>query len=251
MTFEKISKLLNEESVKRNTSLELNAEHPDPLMIASAYPNEFSALVCALFAYGNAKAIVRFLQSLDFSLLDATEKEISTYLQHHYYRFQNAEDVAALFITLRRIKEQNISLETLFLPSYRKDGNVMDGLRSLIKELYEINPYRSRGYQFLLGTIPPARPQSPYKRWHMYLRWMVRKDNLDLGLWKEVHTKDLLMPLDTHTFTLGKKLGLIQRKSYDFQAVLELSRALKKIDPSDPIKYDFALYRLGQEKILP
>ncbi len=250
MTLEKISKLLNEESVKRNTSLELNPEHPDPLMIASVYPDEFSALVCALFSYGNAKAIVHFLQGLDFSLLDATEKDISRELGQHYYRFQNADDITALFITLRRLKEQKISLETLFVPAYRKDGNVMDGLRSLMTTLYTINPYRSRGYQFLLGTIPLARPQSPYKRWHMYLRWMVRNDNLDLGLWKGVHTKDLLMPLDTHTFTLGKKLGLIQRKSYDFQAVLELICALKKIDPSDPIKYDFALYRLGQEKIL-
>jgi uncharacterized protein (TIGR02757 family) len=116
--------------------------------------------------------------------------------------------------------------------------------------LYDINLYRSRGYQFLLGTIPQANPHSPYKRWHMYLRWMVRKDHLDLGLWHGVDTKDLLIPLDTHTFALGKKLGLIQRKSYDFKAVLELSQALQKIDPSDPVKYDFALYRLGQEKIL-
>ncbi|NCD12731.1 MAG: TIGR02757 family protein [Epsilonproteobacteria bacterium] len=250
MTFETVSKLLKEESIKRNSTLEVNEKHPDPLLIASVYSDEFSALICALFAYGNAKAIVRFLQSLDFTLLDASEKKIHDAFVHHYYRFQNADDIAALFVTLHRLKKKHISLESLFLPAYLKSRNVMDGLRSLISSLYAINPYRSQGYQFLLGTIPPAYPKSPYKRWHMYLRWMVRKDNLDLGLWKGVHTKDLLMPLDTHTFTLGKKLGLIQRKSYDFKAVLELSCALKKIDPSDPTKYDFALYRLGQEKIL-
>jgi uncharacterized protein (TIGR02757 family) len=124
----------------------------------------------------------------------------------------------------------------------------MDGLCSLITFLYDINTYRSRGYQFLLGKIPQKNNHSPYKRWHMYLRWMVRKDCLDLGLWKHVRTQDLLMPLDTHTFRIGKKLGLITRSTYDFKAVLELTQACQKFDKNDPVKFDFALYRLGQEK---
>ncbi|KFL35350.1 MULTISPECIES: TIGR02757 family protein [unclassified Sulfurospirillum] len=250
MTFETIAKRLNEEATKRNHADEISLNRPDPLMIASRYNDEFSALICALFAYGNVPAIIKFLESLDFSLLDADESTIEQALAHHYYRFQNAKDIQALFTTFGRVKHDIGSFESVFLPAYQKKSDVMDGLRALIALLYDINPYRSRGYQFLLGTIPPANPHSPYKRWHMYLRWMVRKDHLDLGLWKGVDTKDLLVPLDTHTFALGKKLGLIQRKSYDFKAVLELSRALQKIDPSDPVKYDFALYRLGQEKIL-
>lgn len=250
MTFEAIAKLLNEEAHKRNHRDEISINRPDPLLIASRYNDEFSALICALFAYGNVSAMIQFLESLDFSLLDADENSIVQTLENHYYRFQNAQDIQALFITLSRLKKDRISLESIFLPAYQKQSNVMDGLRALIALLYDINPYRSRGYQFLLGTIPSTNPHSPYKRWHMYLRWMVRRDHLDLGLWHGVDTKDLLVPLDTHTFALGKKLGLIQRKSYDFKAVLELSHALQKIDPSDPVKYDFALYRLGQEKIL-
>lgn len=250
MTFEAIVKLLNEEAHKRNHADEINLNRPDPLLIASRHNDEFIALICALFAYGNVPAIIQFLESLDFSLLDADERMIEQALAHHYYRFQNAKDIQAFFTTLGRVKHNIGSFESVFLPAYQKKSNVMDGLRALIALLYDINPYRSRGYQFLLGTIPPITPVSPYKRWHMYLRWMVRKDHLDLGLWSGVDTKDLLVPLDTHTFALGKKLGLIQRKSYDFKAVLELSRALQKIDPSDPVKYDFALYRLGQEKIL-
>ena len=250
MTFEAFAHRLKEEAHKRNRAEEINIDRPDPLMIASRHKDEFSALICALFAYGNVPAIIKFLESLDFSLLDANESQIVKVLEYHYYRFQSAQDIQALFITLSRFKKEKGSLEPIFLRAYQKHSNVMDGLRELIGCLYDINPYRSRGYQFLLGTIPPITPQSPYKRWHMYLRWMVRKDHLDLGLWQGVDTKDLLIPLDTHTFTLGKKWGLIQRKSYDFKAVLELSHALQKIDPSDPIKYDFALYRLGQEKIL-
>ncbi|WP_041957417.1 TIGR02757 family protein [Sulfurospirillum arsenophilum] len=250
MTFDQVAKLLNEEANKRNHVEEISLNRPDPLMVASRYKDEFSALICALFAYGNVPAIIQFLESLDFSLLDTDDQTIETTLAHHYYRFQNAKDIQALFTTLRRVKHDIGSFESIFLPAYQKKSDVMDGLRAVIGLLYDINAYRSRGYQFLLGTIPPITPVSPYKRWHMYLRWMVRKDHLDLGLWHGVDTKDLLVPLDTHTFALGKKLGLIQRKSYDFKAVLELSHALQKIDPSDPVKYDFALYRLGQEKIL-
>jgi uncharacterized protein (TIGR02757 family) len=78
---------------------------------------------------------------------------------------------------------------------------------------------------------------------------MVRSDNLDMGLWKRVDKKDLLIPLDTHTFKVSQKLGLLKRKSYDLKAVLELTENLKKFDKSDPVKYDFAIYRIGQERL--
>ncbi len=83
----------------------------------------------------------------------------------------------------------------------------------------------------------------------MFLRWMVRKDALDLGLWKNIHTKDLILPLDTHTFNVSLKLGLLDRTTYDLQSALLITQKLKTFDANDPIKYDFALYRLGQEKI--
>ncbi len=130
------------------------------------------------------------------------------------------------------------------------NNDVMEGLASIISYIYDLNPYRSRGYEFLIGKIPTNKSNSPYKRWHMYLRWMVRSDSLDMGIWNSVSKQDLLVPLDTHTFKVGKKLGLIKRKSYDFKAVLELTDSFKKIDDKDPVKFDFALYRLGQEKKL-
>ena len=80
-------------------------------------------------------------------------------------------------------------------------------------------------------------------------RWMVRSDALDMGLWSKIDKKDLLMPLDTHTFKVSQRLGLLKRKTYDMKATIELTNKLKKFDNSDPIKYDFALYRLGQEKL--
>jgi uncharacterized protein (TIGR02757 family) len=88
-----------------------------------------------------------------------------------------------------------------------------------------------------------------YKRYMMYLRWMVRKDSLDLGLWSKIDKKDLLMPLDTHTFKVSQRLGLLKRKTYDMKAAIEVTHRLRTFDKEDPIKYDFALYRLGQEKL--
>ena len=84
---------------------------------------------------------------------------------------------------------------------------------------------------------------------NMYLRWMVRDDNLDLGLWKNIDKKDLILPLDTHTFKVSQKLGLLDRKNYDLKSALLITDKLKEFDKLDPIKYDFSLYRIGQEKI--
>ena len=210
-------------------------EYPDPLWIAKELNDEKGALVCALFAYGSAASIVKFLRSLDFGAL---EEEVHI---NAYYRFQKPRDVEELFKTLRRA----VSLQEPFLDGYRKSGSVLEGLHSLISYLRSLNPYRSYGYDFLLGK-PPQGSTSPYKRWNMFLRWMVRKEYPDLGLWEGVNPAHLIIPLDTHTFHTAKRLGLLQRKSYDLKAAIELTEALKKFDPNDPVRYDFALYRIGQ-----
>jgi len=244
-----IKSRLDQEVEARNSHNELSYDKPDPLLIASKYQDETIALICALFAYGNVKAIIKFLDSLDFSLLEASDKMIRKALSSHYYRFQKSEDVVALFIALKRLKAID-SIENIFYEGYKKEQNILDGLWNFISTLKEIYPYKSRGYSFLVGSVP-KKPNSAgtYKRYLMYLRWMVRKDKLDMGLWSKIDKKDLLMPLDTHTFKVSQKLGLLNRKTYDIKATLELTKKLKEFDATDPIKYDFALYRLGQEKI--
>jgi len=245
----KVYELLENEVKLRNNTEELNEDKPDPLLVATKYKDEYISLICALFAYGNAKLIVKFLQSLDYDLLNKSDEDIEKSLSKHYYRFQSTQDVIEFFKTMKLLK-QTSSIEEKFYEGYKKSRQVMDGIASVISCMYDLNPYRSRGYEFLIGKIPTCKSNSPYKRWNMYLRWMVRHDFLDLGLWKSVDKKDLLVPLDTHTFKLGKELGLIKRKSYDFKSVLELTESFRKLDINDPIKYDFALYRLGQEKII-
>lgn len=249
VSLDEIYKFIVEEAKKRDSLTELSEQRADPLLVARRYKNEYIALICALFAYGNAKSILKFLNSLDFSLLKKSDEEIEEALCKHYYRFQNSQDVIEIFKTLKLFKEKS-PIESVFKKGYDKNSSVMEGIKEGISFMYDINPYRSRGYEFLIGKIPTCKTNSPYKRWHMYLRWMVRSDHLDLGLWRGVHTKDLLMPLDTHTFKVGKQLGLIQRNTYDFKAVLEVTEALKCLDANDPVKFDFALYRIGQEKLL-
>lgn len=220
---------------------------PDPLQIAKIYNCEFVCLLCALFAYGNAGNIVNFLKKLDFSLLDESENFIiknSTFLK---YRFQNSSDIAQIFITLRRIKQES-SLEEIFTKAYTKDENVISGIKAFINKAHSINKHTSLGYDFFFGKAFAYEPKGTLKRYNMLLRWLVRKDELDLGLFSGIDKAHLLVPLDTHTHKVALKLGLMSRKVYDFKAVLELTQTLRKFDPKDPIKYDFALYRLGQSK---
>jgi len=242
--------LLDKEIGSRNNTSELSYEKPDPLLIASKYKDESIALICALFAYGNAGLIVKFLDSLDFSLLDESEGNIKVTLAKHYYRFQKPEDAIAIFIALKRLKEVD-SIENIFYEGYKKEENILDGLWHFIDTLRSVYPHTTQGYNFLIGSVPQkVSSAGTYKRYMMYLRWMVRKDKLDIGLWTKIDKKDLLMPLDTHTFKMSQKLGLLKRKSYDMKAVLELTDRFRQWDKNDPVKYDFALYRLGQEKLL-
>ena len=214
-----IKKLLEIE-VKNKSYYEVNEKNLDPILIAKEKKDEYISLVCALFAYGNVKAIIKFLRSIDFDILEENEEKIKKNI-NHYYRFQSSEDVKQFFITLKRLKNED-RLENIFL----------------------------KGYSFLIGNRYKRKTKgcSPYKRWNMYLRWMVRDDEIDFGLWKNVDTKDLIIPLDTHTFKVSQKLGLLTRKTYDLESAIQLTNKLKEFDKDDPVKYDFAIYRLGQNK---
>ena len=220
---------------------------PDPLQILKPHAHEkhavIIALICALFAYGNAGQIMKFLGSLDFDLLHSDECTIKSALAEKKYRFQNSRDVIEIFLTLRKLCKFDV--EKIILDGM-KNGEIINGINALITKIYELSEYRSAGYEFFFGKNFTHKPTSPYKRYNLFLRWMVRKSDIDLGLFSRIEPKRLLIPLDTHTHKVSLALGLIDRRVYDFRAVSELSAKLREFDPDDPIKYDFALYRLGQ-----
>ena len=246
-----IKDLLDRELSKRDRVDELSYDRPDPLLVASRYRDIHISIACALFGYGRASSIVTFLDSIDFAILDSDERSITNYFSSHYYRFQSVEDVRAFFIMLYRLKHEKLHVEDIIYSGYARNRSVIEGINHLIETLYALYAYDSKGYRFLLSTpISKTKGSSALKRWMMYMRWMVREDNLDMGLFTKIDRADLIIPLDTHTHNVSLKLGLIKRKSYDMHSALELTRVLKTFDASDPIKYDFALYRIGQEQLL-
>lgn len=244
--FDRLKLALDKLANEKNTTQAL-FNTPDPLQVAKHHNDEFIALICALFAYGNAKNIVNFLNKLDFSLLNLSQNQIQNNLKGLKYRFQSEEDIIQIFITLARLKNE-ISLNELFTKAYEKRQNITDSILAFIQKIKTLNTYSSHGYDFFFNKIWQNTPTSPLKRYNMYLRWMVRKDELDLGLFTKIDKKDLLIPLDTHTHKVSLKLKLLKRKIYDFKSVLELTQSLRQFDEKDPIKYDFALYRIGQNK---
>ncbi|MBE3022688.1 TIGR02757 family protein [Campylobacter sp. RM13119] len=243
-----IKEVLNAHVASKNSDDELFS-YADPLQVATKFKEPHIALICALFAYGNAKLIVKFLNSLDFSLLDENEEYIKKNLTNHKYRFQTTEDVKQIFITLSRLKRQG-DIEEIFRRGFDKNHAMIDAINEFIKFIYSLNSYRSQGYEFFFSKPFDKSPSSPYKRYNMYLRWMVRDSDIDLGLFKNLNKKDLLLPLDVHTHRISLALGLCTRKSYDFQTVLQITQKLIDFDENDPIKYDFSLYRIGQKSEL-
>ena len=96
-------------------------------------------------------------------------------------------------------------------------------------------------------TLADPFKGSAAKRIHMFLRWMVRSNTqgVDFGIWNQISTADLSCPLDVHSGNVARKLGLLKRQQNDAKAVTELDQSLRRMDPKDPVKYDFALFGLG------
>lgn len=252
------------------------------------------AVVCALLAYGNAGQILKTLRKLDFSILG--DKSAIKRADFPLYRFQTSDDIKNLFLALSEIIA-NGGIKRVFVESYKAqkernlgessgdsanlkcdsreskrksdfanlkcDSPTICGINAMIDALFSAlqkngisNP--TQGLRFLIGQkATNPRTSSPLKRWNLFLRWVVRQDNIDLGLWQNpqnpqdsIDKADLILPLDTHTFRLSKKLNLLQGKTYNLHSAMEITKNLSHFCASDPVKYDFAIYRLGQERLL-
>ena len=275
---QKLKTILEEYYSYKNTPDELSEEKPDPLFVAKTYQHKpytaEIALICALLAYGNARAIVKMLQSLDFTLLESVRKITqSDESIFPYYRFQTQVDIKALCHIIALMCE-NGGLYPHFLQAYKNapinsalwdksknahHARMLYGIYECIEILYHYAKTAhlplSKGLCFALGTSHSAylvaknsipSHTSALKRWNMLLRWLVRKDHIDMGIWQEISPSHLILPLDTHTFTLCIHLGILRSRVYNLQSALQASDSLALMCEDDPIKYDFALYRLGQ-----
>lgn len=223
----------------------------DPLQIPHRFSIkqdiEIAGFLAATIAWGNRKSIIknadRMMQLMDNSpydfVLNFKDKDLEK-LQGFVHRTFNAEDFIFMLRRLRALYLNHESMESLFL----------------IKE-EEINPKFAieRFRSFILNEqdirtkkhISSPAKNSAAKRINMFLRWMVRQDKqgVDLGIWHQVPMSKLSIPLDVHTGRVGRELGLLHRHQNDWKAVEELDTYLRKLDPKDPVKYDFALFGIG------
>ncbi|MGB0886249.1 MAG: TIGR02757 family protein [Chitinophagales bacterium] len=227
----------------------------DPISIPHLFTKkqdvEIMAFFASIFAWGQRKTIINKCNELvalfenkpyDF-IINHEEKDLKRFLEFKHRTF-NATDLLYFIAFLKHHYENYDSLEDAFLkglkPNDKTVENALIGFEEYFTSL-EYFPARTRKH------IASPKRKSACKKLNMFLRWMVRNDKqgVDFGIWKQIKTSQLLMPLDVHVERQARILGLISRKQSDFQTVLELTENLKKYDKNDPVKYDFALFGMG------
>lgn len=216
---------------------------------------ELAALVAASVAYGRValvrdagKRIMQPLGSTPMETLLALEpEELREIYEGYVYRMTRGEDVVDMLCGIRQMVTRHGSLREGYLS--QKGSTHLERASGFIQELRQgrLRQACARGLKYLLTD--PA-DGSTAKRMHLFFRWMVRPtDAIDPGLWSDdVSAADLIMPLDTHTSRLGRYLGLCSRKATDLKTAIEVTQSLKRLDPKDPLRFDFPLCHLGISK---
>lgn len=226
--------------------------HPDPLEFLYDYENpldrEIVGMVASSLAYGRvgqilksvSAALSRMSHSPAAFILENGPASIDRSFRGFRHRFTAGDDLAGLLKALRKVILRHGSLQSCFRAGLKEnDTNILAALGHFVCELGE-EMGQCRGM-----FIPSPQNGSACKRLNLFLRWMVRSDAVDPGGWNEVRPASLVVPLDTHMHRIGLDLGLTRRKQADMQAALEITQAFKRIVPEDPVRYDFALTRLG------
>lgn len=207
---------------------------------------EIAGFIASLVAYGRREVFIKKLNRLfeiahnePYNFITNFEPEI---LGDFNYRFGKPEDFAQIFALLKKLYTEGSSLEELFDYGYKNpvSGNMFIPVTDYFYTQAKDNS--AMGFRFM---IPDARKGSAMKRMCMYLRWMVRKGPVDFGIWDFMPSSDLYIPLDTHVARISREMGLLTRNANDFKSVVELTENLKKFDPEDPVKYDFAMFGYG------
>lgn len=224
----------------------------DPLEVLYRYEDpcdrEVAGLIAALLAYGRAGQIVKsatwVLDRLEpgpvRSLLDLHPSKLAKMFAGFRHRFQREVELTGLLLGVRRaIRKYGSLCECFRAFSSSRDDTVLPGLRGFVGEL-------NAGTNGKCGhLLPDPNKGSACKRYHLYLRWMVRRDEVDPGGWDSIPASRLIVPLDTHMHRIARALGTTRRKSADLQAAIETTEAFRCVCPDDPVRYDFALTRLG------
>jgi uncharacterized protein (TIGR02757 family) len=222
--------------------------HNDPVCIPHLFTKkqdiEIAGLFAALFAWGNRTTIInkskKLMQLMNMQphefVLHHSNKDLKK-LAVFKHRTFNADDLYYFIAFLHHHYTEHDSLEKAFA-----GNNIEEALIHFKHNFFSLEHLRRTEKH-----ISSPEQGSTCKRLNMYLRWMVRNDNkgVDFGIWKTLKPSQLICPIDVHVARVAKRFGLLRRKQIDWQAALELTEELRKLDAKDPVKYDFALFGLG------
>lgn len=250
MTKQELKELLDELHDKYNDT---GFIENDPISIPHRYTRtediEISGFLAATIAWGNRKAIVKSASRMmdimgdepyDFTV-NASEAELNM-ARKFVHRTFNGEDFYHFILSLRALYVNEGGLGGFFQDKWQETQDMRVVLSEFRRRFFSENhPVRCEKH---LSSIDK---KSACKRLNMYLRWMVRKDGrgVDFGLWDKIPMSDLYLPLDVHAGNMGRALGLLERKQNDWKAVEDITSALRKFDPQDPVRYDYALFGAG------
>lgn len=224
--------------------------HPDPLEFVWRYKGrgdrEIVGLIAACLAYGNVTQILKSVEKVlgpmgktpAAWLKKADKALVGKTFSSFKHRFTTGAEMTVFLLNIKRAMEKHGSLEKLFLLGYDPAAPTVE------EALYKfINAFNALGCAPSLTPCPEHK--SSFKRVNLYLRWMVRNDSVDPGVWKGVSPAKLLIPLDTHMRQVSMNAGITRRKDTSMKTAAEITAFFRLIEPADPVKYDFALTRAG------
>jgi uncharacterized protein (TIGR02757 family) len=231
-------------------TFDISTIEPDPLQVVHRFSNprdqEIAGLIAAAFAYGRASIVVanagtvlaRMKPSPYEYLVKFDRIEAMSRFAGFAHRFQKTRELVDLLDRMANVIRIYGSLSEAFRACYdRHDVDIGPALEKFVALFAD-----TKALEYLMPS--PARG-SACKRMNLFLRWMVRRTSPDLGIWTFVDPAKLLMPVDTHIHRIATFLGLNTRKSADWKAARQITDALARFDAADPVRYDFALCRLG------
>ncbi|MFT4603794.1 MAG: hypothetical protein ACI9W4_000510 [Rhodothermales bacterium] len=242
---------------RRFESLDFIAVDPIsvPLGFDDPRDQEVIGLYAALLAWGRRETILKNMAALcermayrPFRFVSGFRPETdSAALEGFGHRTFRPDDAVNLTLALKVLLDRFGSLEAVFSAGLQSTESA---------ETHDVGPAIEFFSESVMGAVPdtPARLQkhiarpssgSACKRLCMYLRWMVRSGPVDLGIWSSIPASALVVPLDVHSGRQARALGLLERSQNDWRAAQELTAACRRLDPSDPARYDFALFGSG------
>lgn len=225
-----------------------------PLRYDDPRDRELVGLLTSCLAYGRVELFSRELERLLSRMGAHPAAFVSAFdptrdgeaFEGFRYRFNRPRDAVAFCVAARDALHRHGTLEKAFLAAdVDREGPIGPPLEGFVRlfldaDLGGVFPHGrlSRGYRHL---FPRPSDGGPCKRLHLFLRWMVRREPPDLGLWTSVSPARLLIPVDTHVENMSRSIGLVSRRARTWRMAEEITAALRRLDPADPVKYDFAL----------